>query len=129
MNSANENSEIWGITKALVAWLGAVLLILGLAAGGYRLAEASWSPKVNDLTTKGIEHSYTYVQTKKDLIVHLVQEYRRLETQQVEHRDDAEWVGALEAQKTATRDRIRQEAASIPTEEIPREALPLLGAP
>lgn len=79
-------------------------------------------PKVNDLDTKGVEHSYTYVQTKKELLVKLVQDYERLNSEEALHKTEPDVVAALEAQKKATADRIRSEASSLSPDEVPIEA-------
>jgi hypothetical protein len=103
----------------------AFVVIGGLVFVGTVISKAV-TPELNDLETKGTEHSYTFVQTKKELLTKLVSDYRKLETQQVLNKSDADVTSALEGQKKSIVDRIRLEASSLPRGEVPAEVQPFL---
>ena len=91
------------------------MIVLGVTLN--RSLESTW----NDMSTKSTQHSYTYVQTKKELLIRLIQDYRKLETQQSLHKDEMDVVSLLESQKKATLDRIKMESSTLSKDELPVE--------
>lgn len=118
-----ELREAEGFARGVIIRIVLVFATLGLV-----LTTVNYlvTPLWGDLQTRGTEHSYTFVQTKRELLVKLVQDYRKAEAEQALHAGEPTVVVALEAQKKSIRDRIRSEASAIPSREIPGEAQPFL---
>lgn len=99
-----ENRAMWfGI-----GWIIKGILIIGGLGLLFTTINYAILPWWNDLQTKGTEHSYTYVQTKKELLYKLMMNYEQLGPDQ-------------EGQKKAIVNRMRIEASDMPESEIPSE--------
>lgn len=83
-------------------------------------------PAWRDMETKGIEHGYASVSSKKELLIKLVLDYRKLETQERIYKDDPELVKSYQAQRKAIIDRMRIESSTLNNDEIPVEAKKLM---
>lgn len=118
-----DEKEIRGLATRNILWFAGVVFLIGTVATTVNYAI---TPLWGDLETKGLQHSYTYVSTKQELLVKLVQDYRKLETQQALNKENPDVVAALEGQKKATVDRIRSEATSLPKHDVPVEVAPFL---
>lgn len=99
-----ENRAMWfGI-----GWIIKGILIIGGLGLLFTTLNYAILPWWNDLQTKGTEHSYTYVQTKKELLYKLMMDYEKLSPEQ-------------EGQKKAIVNRMRIEASDMPESEVPSE--------
>lgn len=101
-----------------------IAIVIGVIITGYCAMVPLW----NDMQTIGTEHSYTFVQTKRELLLKLNSDYMKLEVQrnQMIVANQLSMIPAIESQQKAIVDRMKIEAASLPSHEIPREVLPLL---
>ena len=104
---------------------GLLALALVIAVIGTELTYCN--PRWRDADTRATEKSYTFVQSKKELLIRLVQDIRKTEMLQVTNADNQEVVRAMKAQRKALIDRVRSEAASIAKDQIPSEVIPFLG--
>lgn len=121
MNKDSEEAISFG-HNAIIVWGGSFLLLGAIAIGVH-----AWAfPHLQDAETKGLEHSYTYVQTKKELLITLVQQYKQVESQQALNKGDPDVVSTLEGQKKAIVNRMRSEAGLLRPEEVPDMVRPYL---
>lgn len=83
-------------------------------------------PKWRDYETKGTEHSYTFVQSKKELLLKLSSDYEKLNVEKIRNKDNPEMVGAATAQQLAIINRMRMESESLNADEIPPSVLAII---
>ena len=75
---------------------------------------------------EGIEHSHAFVQSKKELLLKLAADYDALNTSIEAHKNESSFVDAAERQKKSLVARMKLEAESLPSSEIPPAAKSLL---
>jgi hypothetical protein len=80
------------------------------------------------MEAKSNENSYVYTQSKKELLLKLNSDYKKLEVQKLQAQSSGqqEMVRAYQAQQISIIDRMKLEAASLPSNEIPSEVSHLL---
>jgi DNA-binding transcriptional regulator GbsR (MarR family) len=117
MSSYQDDRELFFTVKWLVVISSAIGILILIWYSFHLGMLRIW----NDTETQALEHSYVVVQTKKELLIKLSQDIAKLDTQKALHSSEPEVVSALEAQKKATVDRLRSEAATLPPQERPVE--------
>jgi Tfp pilus assembly protein PilN len=108
--------------NVIIRWGTTAMIMVALVVGVWYWA----LPHLNNAETQGLESSFAFVSTKRSLLIQLVQDVKKLESQKAIHKDEPDVVAALEAQKKSTIDRIRSEAGQIPTKEVPDQVVPYL---
>lgn len=113
----------WGGGRILVFWIMAGSLALALVISGYYWIYPWWQ----DMQTRGTEHGYAAVSSKKELLLKLHQDWNKLETQRVmASRNDPELAKTYAAQQMSIVNRMKIEAATLPASEVPSEVQSLL---
>jgi hypothetical protein len=102
-------------------WMLFVAVILGIILVGGTFVYWLLAPTWHDMRTETREHSAEYVSTKKELLVKLKQDVGKLDVRIAESKGDDNMVQALQGQRKATIDRMKQEATTIEPKAIPSE--------
>jgi hypothetical protein len=93
------------------------VIFIGIVATAVRYVTPQW----NSIETRGTERGYTYVSSKRELLLKLYQDWSNLETQKTASRSDSQLVAAYIAQQIAVVARMKSEAALILPVEVPIE--------
>lgn len=116
-----EEANLFGIR---MFWMWTIALVsLGLIVAAVVVKTAPW---FNDKEREGIEHSHAFVQSKKELLLKLAADYDALNTSIEAHKNESSFVDAAERQKKSLVARMKLEAESLPSSEIPPAAKSLL---
>lgn len=111
----------------LIFLLKAICVIgvgVAIIVSGYYLISPAW----NHMEAKSNEHSYVFIQSKKELLLKLNLDYKKLDVQiaQAEVDGQQQFVKNYKSQQMAIIDRMKLESASLPASEVPIEIVNLI---
>lgn len=117
--------ERFGVVGEMIFWTSMVcVLIFGV------IAFFLWvRPLLLNQYTKGIQHSYEYVETKQELLLKLVSDYEKLDTEISTLRSDSKndpIVEGKKGQQKAIVDRIKLEKERLQTNQVPPKVVQFL---
>ena len=116
-----EEAALFGIR---VVWMwGIAIASLFLIIAAIVVKTAPW---FNDKEREGIEHSHAFVESKRELLLKLASDYDALNTSIEAHKGEPSFVDAAERQKKSIVARVKLEAESLPSSEVPLAAKSLL---
>lgn len=114
-----EENELFSDTFSLLfkSTTAVLLFIVITTTIYYKYCAPYWE----NLQTANIQQSHVVVTAKRELLIKLKADFDKLETQKVEHRSDLELIDVYTAQQKSIVARMRLEAATMQTADVPVE--------